>query len=77
MHFNLHFTEVEWRYFCKFSIYQSFHVDILDQLDDFQPYLPTIEEDLYGSITAIYLLQDTYNISAHDMASGNIPGKLK
>ena len=48
--------------------------DILDQLDDFQPYLPTVEEDLYGSISAIYLLQDTYNISAHDMASGNIPG---
>jgi hypothetical protein len=45
-------------------------------LDDFQPYFPTVEEDLYGSISAIFLLQDTYNISAHDMASGNIPGKL-
>ncbi|CAB3987475.1 Prolyl 4-hydroxylase subunit alpha-1 [Paramuricea clavata] len=48
--------------------------NILGQLDDFQPYFPTVEEDLYGSISAIYLLQDTYNISSHDMANGNIPG---
>ncbi|XP_028405013.1 prolyl 4-hydroxylase subunit alpha-1-like [Dendronephthya gigantea] len=48
--------------------------DILRQLDDFKPYLPTAEDDLYGSISAIYLLQDTYNITASDLASGNIPG---
>jgi hypothetical protein len=50
-------------------------IDILRKLDDFQPYFPTVDEDLYGSISAIFLLQDTYNISAHDMANGNIPGK--
>ena len=38
--------------------------------------MPTLKDDLYGSISAIFLLQDTYNISAKDMASGNIPGRF-
>ena len=52
-----------------------FFLVILNQLNDFQPFFPTIKEDLYGSISAIFLLQDTYNISAKDMANGRIPGK--
>ncbi|XP_046860275.1 prolyl 4-hydroxylase subunit alpha-1-like isoform X2 [Xenia sp. Carnegie-2017] len=47
--------------------------DVYNQLDDFQPFFPTVE-DLRGSISAIYLIQDTYNITADDLASGNIPG---
>lgn len=54
-------------------VHYCLYVDVYNQLDDFQPFFPTVE-DLRGSISAIYLLQDTYNITADDMASGNIPG---
>lgn len=48
--------------------------DLLTKLDVHKPHFPTVKDDLYGSIAAIFLLQDTYNITAKDMARGEIPG---
>ena len=52
-----------------------FFLDLLSKLDVYKPYFPTVEGDLYGSISAIFLLQDTYKIKAKEMARGEVPGQ--
>ena len=57
--------------------YHFFPAELQDLLQSNQWQFPTYNEDLVGAMAALFRLQDTYDISAADMASNNIAGERR